>query len=79
MGWASVPTAKSHSSAERKSSPFARQAVGSLEPDLLFLSCTNFPAMHALPALNRAFNFLVVTSNQFELESALYTALQPDQ
>lgn len=57
----------------------AHQAVGSLAPDLLFLSCTNFPAMRALPALNEAFPFPVISSNQVTLEAAMAAALQHDQ
>ena len=50
---------------------FAYQAVGDLEPDALFISCTNLPAMRVLKLLRKQFPFQVVTSNQAALETAI--------
>jgi len=50
---------------------FASQAVGDLEPDALFISCTNLPAMRVLGDLRKKFPFHVVTSNQAALDMAI--------
>lgn len=50
------------------------QAVGTLNPDALFISCTNLPAMGVLPTLQEHFPFTVVTSNQAALETAIEVA-----
>lgn len=49
----------------------AKDAVKGLQPDALFVSCTNFPAMNVLPRLRRAFDFPVITSNQAILDAAI--------
>ena len=51
----------------------AQRAVQPLNPDALFVSCTNFPAVSILPELRRLFDFPVVSSNQAVLERALQT------
>ena len=43
---------------------FAKEKIQGLNPDCLFISCTNFRAMEAIPRLKEAFNLPVVTSNQ---------------
>jgi maleate isomerase len=53
---------------------FARATVGDLQPDALFVSCTNFPAMSVLGELLSMFPFPVLTSNQCALEAALEVA-----
>lgn len=42
---------------------FAREKLAGVDFDLLFVSCTNFRALEAKPALEAAFNAPVVTSN----------------
>jgi maleate isomerase len=49
----------------------ARRGVGSLKPDALFVSCTNFPAVNILKDLRAAFPFPVISSNQASLEKAI--------
>jgi maleate isomerase len=49
----------------------AVETVGDLQPDALFVSCTNFPAVSCLTELRRRFPFPVFTSNQAALEKAL--------
>lgn len=46
---------------------FARDKLVGLRPDTLFVSCTNFRALEALPALRQVFGVSVVTSNQAAL------------
>lgn len=53
---------------------FARQTVGALQPDALFISCTNFPAMSVLDELRTVFSFPVITSNQAVFEEAVCVA-----
>lgn len=53
---------------------FARETVGSLQPDALFISCTNFPAMSVLNELRSAFSFPIITSNQVVFEEAIALA-----
>jgi maleate isomerase len=55
----------------------ARQTVGSLDPDALFVSCTNFPAVRILKDLRTAFPFPVVSSNQASLEKAIEVIMHP--
>ncbi len=50
---------------------FAREKMQGLNPDCLFVSCTNFRAMEATPRLKAAFGPRVVTSNQVALDKAL--------
>ena len=50
---------------------FAFQVVGDLEPDALFISCTNLRAMTVLGDLRKKFPFHVVTSNQAVLDTAI--------
>jgi maleate isomerase len=50
---------------------FAKEKIQGLNPDCLFISCTNFPAMEAIPKLKAAFNLPVITSNQAALNKAL--------
>jgi maleate isomerase len=49
---------------------FASEKVGSLPMDCLFVSCTNFRAMDALPLLRQRFEVPIVTSNQAALQVA---------
>jgi maleate isomerase len=49
----------------------ALKSVENLSPDLLFLSCTNFPAMSILKELRERFDFPVISSNQVALDAAL--------
>lgn len=51
----------------------ARDAVGNLQPDALFVSCTNFPAVSILPELREMFPFPVITSNQAVLDQIIQT------
>jgi maleate isomerase len=57
---------------------FAQQTVGDLQPDALFISCTNFPAMGVLDELRDKFSFPVLTSNQAVLEAAIEAARDDD-
>jgi len=50
---------------------FALNTVGDLKPDALFISCTNFPAMQALPELRSLFTFPVFSSNQVAIEKTI--------
>jgi maleate isomerase len=43
---------------------FAERQLAGLDVDLVFVSCTNFPAMAAIPELRRRLGLPVVTSNQ---------------
>ncbi len=56
---------------------FARDALGTLQIDLIFASCTNFRAMDAIPAIEEAAGKPVVTSNQAALEATM-RALGPE-
>ena len=49
----------------------AERTVEGLTPDVLFVSCTNFPAMNILPRLRRKFDFPVISSTQAALDAAL--------
>ena len=49
----------------------ARNAVEGREPDALFVSCTNFPAVDALPELRSLFPFPVISSNQAVLDRTI--------
>ena len=50
---------------------FARQKLGTRpDADALFLSCTNFQAVAALPELKKMYDIPIVTSNQAALEAA---------
>ncbi len=50
---------------------FAERALGGLAIDLAFVSCTNFPAVAALPELERRLGLPVVTSNQAAIAAVL--------
>ena len=50
---------------------FAGEKMQGLNPDCLFVSCTNFRAMEAIPQLKAAFGLPVVTSNQAALDKTL--------
>lgn len=50
---------------------FAVKTMGSLKPDALFISCTNFPAMRALKDLRAHFPFPVFSSNQAAFEKTV--------
>src|SRR4029453_13053588 len=50
---------------------FAERTLGGLPIDLAFVSCTNFPAYSALPALERRLRRPVVTMNQAAIASVL--------
>jgi len=50
---------------------FTHRAVAGLRPDGVFIACTNFPAMSALPRLEQELPFPVITSNQATYQKAL--------
>jgi maleate isomerase len=50
---------------------FAQSVVGGHRPDGLFISCTNFHALEAKPALEAALGLPVVTSNSAAIEAVL--------
>ncbi len=50
---------------------FSLETIEGLNPDLLFLSCTNFPAMSALSDLRNLVNFPVISSNQVAVEATI--------
>jgi maleate isomerase len=50
---------------------FAGRTLRGLAIDLAFVSCTNFPAMGALPELERRLGLPVVTSNQAAIAAVL--------
>ena len=49
----------------------AQDAVEGKQPDALFVSCTNFPAVDVLPELRSMFPFPVVSSNQAVLDRTI--------
>jgi maleate isomerase len=50
---------------------FAERTLRDLDIDLAFVSCTNFPAVAALPELERRLGLPVVTSNQAAIAAVL--------
>ena len=50
---------------------FAREKIQGLKPDSIFVSCTNFRAMEAIPQLKASFGLPVVTSNRAVLDKVL--------
>jgi len=56
----------------------AYETLQGLAPDALFVSCTNFPGMSALPDLRRELDFPVTSSNQIALERAIEAAEMQD-
>jgi maleate isomerase len=50
---------------------FAERALRGAPVDLAFVSCTNFPAVSALPALQRRLGLPAVTSNQAAIAAVL--------
>ncbi len=50
---------------------FAGRTLRGLAIDLAFVSCTNFPAMRALPELERRLGLPVITSNQAAIAAVL--------
>ena len=50
---------------------FAKEKIRGINPDCLFISCTNLRAMEAIPRLKEAFNLPIVTSNQAAFDKAL--------
>jgi maleate isomerase len=50
---------------------FSLETVAGLEPDVLFLSCTNFPAVSVLDELRSQVKFPVISSNQVVLDAAI--------
>ena len=50
---------------------FAERTLHGLAVDLAFVSCTNFPAVKALPELERRLGLPVVTSNQAAIAAVL--------
>jgi maleate isomerase len=58
---------------ETKILSLAKEAVGSLQPDALFVSCTNFPVVQVLEKLRTLFSFPVISSNQAALDMAIAT------
>ncbi|PKO04278.1 MAG: Asp/Glu racemase [Chloroflexi bacterium HGW-Chloroflexi-3] len=57
---------------------FARRSVIGLQPDALFVSCTNFPAVSVLQELRNLFPFPVISSNQAILNAAITAARAED-
>jgi maleate isomerase len=56
---------------------FARERLGTSPPvDALFISCTNYQAISALPQLRKTYKIPVITSNQAALD-AVCRALSP--
>jgi maleate isomerase len=55
----------------------AKRAVYGYEPDALFVSCTNFPAVSVLAELRASFPFPVVTSNQAVLDCTMAKLMTP--
>jgi len=49
----------------------AQKAINGYQPDALFVSCTNFPAVRVISELRTLFDFPVTTSNQAVLERTL--------
>lgn len=52
----------------------AHKAVVGLEPQALFISCTNFPAVSVLEKIRSQFPFPVISSNQAILDAAVALA-----
>ncbi|MBI9046587.1 MAG: aspartate/glutamate racemase family protein [Anaerolineaceae bacterium] len=50
---------------------FANKTVKGLQPDALFLSCTNFPAFNVLQELRKIYSWDAVSSNQAALDESL--------
>jgi maleate isomerase len=50
---------------------FAERTLRGLRIDLAFVSCTNLPAVSALPELRRRLDLPVVTSNQAAIAAVL--------
>ncbi len=50
---------------------FAEQALGDLDIDLVFASCTNFGALQAIPAISKRLGRPVITSNQAVLAATI--------
>lgn len=50
---------------------FSLETLKGVNPDLLFLSCTNFPAMSALSDLRRLVQFPVISSNHVAVEATI--------
>ena len=57
---------------------FARQKLANVRTDCVFVSCTNFRAMEALPQLTVTFDVPVITSNKATLDAALTLVGQPN-
>ncbi len=56
---------------------FAERELPKVDFDLLFVSCTNFRAVEARPALMERFGVPVVTSNQATVDATLATLTMP--
>ena len=56
---------------------FARQKLANVSTDCVFVSCTNFRAVEALPELTVVFDVPVITSNKATLDAALTLVGQP--
>ncbi len=56
---------------EKEIVEFAERALGGLDIELVFASCTNFGAMQAIPAISERLGLPVVTSNQAVLAATL--------
>ena len=50
---------------------FTKDKIQGLNPDCIFVSCTNFRAMEAIPQLKASFGLPVVTSNQAVLDKVV--------
>jgi len=50
---------------------FSKERLKRVEVDLIFISCTNFRALEALPELRRIFPLPILSSNQVALEAVV--------
>jgi maleate isomerase len=55
---------------------FAMEKLEGIKADVLFISCTNFRAMEAVPSLEAHFGFSVITSNTATIEAVVAMAEQ---
>ena len=55
---------------------FATESLEGIEADILFVSCTNFHALDALPLLKERFGMPVITSNSVTLDAVCAMARQ---
>jgi maleate isomerase len=50
---------------------FSSEKLGGIEADMLFISCTNFRAMEAIPSLKKKLGIPVITSNTATIDAVL--------